>query len=367
MQNVPVQVNDTQMIPSRAVTNGDDSVIPLRVDYITPNPMESQGTLYCTDIEGTQLRVGVQESISADLDHEIDGWYRFDGIVRSQSLRAELRLSGNGSIERIETPEKDTQPLLADLNDPTLIQMDSSAEVIGMTIQPRSASMTASVGATDPEGVEIGAVCLVHCDGTGETTVYHREEAHPQDEHLLLQHVVEKISGVERVTLVTHDHNNSQIEMLYDRVALAAEGEIIDSGAERVLDDCFHVTTEQVAIRTGADTVIQAARQMNIDVSSVLLDNYDIGIEQTDWRDDWEALPETLPSASVPRMTDQDYEVLLERYFDDESSSGDSAELARCLKAYASADLELIRGLIAQGVMDRLACSRVAGCVPRRD
>ncbi len=349
------------MRPAREITENGNSALPLRVDQLTDDPGEPARTLYCTDIEGTELRVAIQELPTDDLPWETGEWYQFDGIVPSRQLGVELVVpSGDGSVERIDAPERQTHLSLAELDDPWLIQLDASDEIIAVTVQPRPMDGTASIRAEVPGTYEIGAVCFAYCDGAGDTTVYHREEPGPQDEHLLLQHVVEDLSEAGGATLVTHGGDRQPLEMLHTRLKLAAEGDIIDAGAERVLDDCFHANMESVAARAGAHTVRDAAQQLGIDVNPVLLSDYDSGSDPADWREDWESDTVSLSDVSNPRMTDRDYATLVERYLGDEDESAVSTELGRCLKAYASADLSLLCELGTSDATDQLGCPQLS-------
>ncbi len=215
-----------------------------------------------------------------------------------------------------------------------------------------------SIRVEDPETYEIAAVCFAYCDRSSDTTVYHREEPDTRDERLLLEHVVEDLSEAEVATLVTRGHDRFPLEMLYRRLTQASGGDIVGTGAERVLDGCFHATPESVPTRVEADTVVEAARQLGIEPDPVLLSDYNIGIDRADWRGEVDTMP--LSDVSDPRMTDGDYATLVERYLGPEDGSVDSAQLAHCLKAYASADLGLLRELVAHGAMDQLGCLRLS-------
>ncbi len=106
------------------ITAERGSAVPLRVDYVADDPVEPTPTVHCTDIEGTELRVAVQEPSATESSWETGEWYRFDPVVRSRSLGAHLLFpSGNGSVERIETPEQQTHPPLAELDAPWLVQL----------------------------------------------------------------------------------------------------------------------------------------------------------------------------------------------------------------------------------------------------
>mgnify|MGYP006926869921 CR=1 FL=1 len=347
------------MAASREITAERGLAVPLRVDSVADDPAEPTSMIHCTDIEGTELRVAVQEPSATASSLETGKWYRFNRVVRSRSLRAHLLFpSGTGSVERIETPERQTHPSLAERDTPWLVQLGASDERIALTVQPRQTDETGNVRVEAPETYEIAAVCFAYCDRSGDATVYHREEPDPRDEQLLLEHVVEDFSRAEGATLVTRGYDHVPLEMLYQRLAQASGGDSIPAGAERALEGCFHATPERVPIGSEADTVVEAARQLDIEVDPVLLSDYDIGIDRADWRDGVDA---TSPSdASDPRMTDSDYAALVERYLGPEDGSIDSGQLGRCLKAYASADLGLLRELVAHGTMDRLGCLRLS-------
>jgi hypothetical protein len=356
-----------QMRASREITAERGSTVPLRVDYVTDGPAERASTLYCTDIEGTELRVAVREPVTTDLHRETGEWYRFDGVVRSGSSGAHLLFPpGEGSVERIGPPERRTHPPLADLDDPWLVQLAASEQLIAVTVQPRPTNETGGIRVGDPETFEIGAVCLAHCDRSGDTAVYHREESDTRDEQLLLAHVVEDLSDAEGATLVTRGGNHAPLEMLSQRLTQASGGDVIAAGEERVLDGCFHATPESVATRAEADTLVGAARQLGIEDGPVSLGDYDLGVDPVDWRENWETDAMPLSDVSDPRMTDRDYATLVEWYLGAEDRPVDSAQLAHCLKAHASADLELLRELVAHGTMDHLACPRLSDSLLER-
>jgi hypothetical protein len=349
------------MRTSRTVTAERGSAVPLRVDHVAGSQPAPISRIHCTDIEGTELPVTVRRPSTTDLSLETGEWYRFDGVVRSESLGVPLLFpSGDGTVERIDTPERRTHPPAADLDEPWLVQLGATDERIAVTVQPRPADPTESIRVGDPETFEIGAVCLASCDRSGDATVYHRENPDTRDERLLLEHVVEELSAAAGATLVTRGRDHVPLELLYRRLAQASGGDVVGPGAERVLNGCFHATPESVAIGATADTVVEAARRRGIEVDPVLLDDYEIGIDPVDWRGDWEVDAMPLSAVSDPRMTDRDYATLIERYLGPDEGSVDSAQLARCLKAYASADLALLRGLVAHGTMDRLGCPRLS-------
>jgi hypothetical protein len=356
------------MNPSREVTDEDALAVPLRVDHVTADPEGPAHTVYCTDIEGTELRLALEELPAADLPLETDEWYQFDGVVRSHSPTADLLLAaGDETVERIDAPEPQTHPPLSELEEPWVIQLGASNEVVAVTVQPRPRNGIASIKPADPETFEIGAVCFAYCDGSGETTIYHREEPNARDERLLLQHVVGDLSEVAGATLVTNGSTGLALKMLRSRLALAAGGDVVAAGAEQVVDECFHATVESVAVRTGVDTDREAVQQLGAEAGPVLLSDYDIGSDPTDWREDWESDSMPFSERSDPRMADRDYTTLLEQYLRSEDKSGDSAQLAQCLKAYASADLSPLRELVTQGAVEQLACSRLAGGVSHQN
>lgn len=335
--------------------------VPLRVDYVTENPAEPASTVYCTDIEGTELRVAVPGQSTVDLQLETGQWYRFDGVVRAESLGAELLCPPRDrSVGRIDVPERRTNPPLAEVEDPWLVQLGASEDLIAVTVQPRPTDGVESIRADDPETFEIGAVCFAHCDGADDTTIYHREEPATRDEHLLLEHVVEDLSEAEGATLVTRGSDHHPLELLYQRLALAGEGSVVATGVEQVLEECFHADAERVAVRAGADTLVEAAQQLGIETGPVLLDEYETGLHPTDWRENWAIETTPLSDVSDPRMTDRDYSALVERYLGAEDESMDSAQLAQCLKAYASADLSLLRELVTEGTTAQLGCPRLS-------
>lgn len=117
-------------------------------------------TLYCTDVEGTELRVAIRGVPGADPSWESDGRYRFDGVVRSTSPGGELLLpAGVGSAERSDAPERRAYPPSADLDDPWLTQLGASDDVVVLTVQPRPTDGSPSPRADAPESFEVGAVC----------------------------------------------------------------------------------------------------------------------------------------------------------------------------------------------------------------
>ena len=312
------------MNTSREVTADGGSEIPLRVDHVVGDPAEPMATVYCTDIERTELRVVIRGPSTAD-------------------------------------------PPMAELDAPWLVQLGASDNRIAMTVQPRSTSASKRIRVGDPETFEIGAVCFAHCDQPGDATVYHREDPETRDEQLLLEHVVEDLSQAEGATLLTRSGGTqSPLGLLSQRLARASGGGVLAAGAEEVLHGCFHATTAGVAARSELDTLGEVAHQLDIEVDTVLLSDYDIGIDPADWRENWEIDSTPLSDVADPRMTDRDYTVLVEQYLSIENESVDSAQLARCLKAYASADLALLRELVAHGTMDRVGCPKLSEGVCKR-
>lgn len=349
------------MTASREVTAERGSAIPLRVDHVADGPTEPMSTVYCTDIEGTELQVVVREPSTTGLPREAGAWYRFDGVVRSRSLGTHLLFpSGDSTVERIDAPERRGHPPMAERDAPWLAQLGASDDRIAMTVQPRPTGASKRIRVGDPETFEIGAVCFAPCDQSGDATVYHREEPALRDEELLLEHVVEDLSEAEGATLVTRGGNQSPLGLLYQRLTRASGGDVLAAGAEEVLHGCFHATTAGVAARSDVDTLVEAAHQLDVEVDTVLLSDYDIGVDPADWRENWEIDSTPLSDVSDPQMTDRDYTVLVEQYLDVGNESVDSAQLARCLKAYVSADLTLLRELVAHGAMDRLGCPRLS-------
>lgn len=348
---------------TREIGGGSRGVLPLRVDRVVGDGDVTR-TLYCTDVEGTELRVAVRGVPGADPSWESDEWYRFDGVVRSTSPGIELLFpAGVGSAERIDAPERRAYPPRADLDDPWLIQLGASDDVVALTVQPRPMDGSQNPRADAPESFEIGAVCFAYPDGDNDTTVYHREEPDTHDEHLLLQHVVRDISEAEGATLVTHGADRSPLGMLRARLELAAGGDTVEAGAGRVLDGCFHADTGSLATRAGVETLTAAARGLGVEFSPVRLDDYDTGLDPADWREGWETDEMSLSGVSDPRMTDRDYAALVEQYLraDEELAA---TELGECLKAHASAELLLLGELATHEDTGGLACPRLSGRLP---
>jgi hypothetical protein len=341
------------------------SALSLRVDRVRRDGGNAPGTLYCTDVEGTELRVAVRESPAGDLSWQAGRWYRLDGVVRSTSPGAELLFpSGDGSADRVDAPESRTHPPLADLDDPWLVQLGASDERVAVTVQlrPVDGAATSPVRAAAPESFQIGAVCLSHCEEP-DATVYHREEPDVRDEHLLLQHVVEDLSEAAGATLVTRGTDRSPLGALRARLDAAAGDGVVDPGAGAVLDGCFHADAGRVAARAAAETLTAAARELGVETDPVRLDDYDIGDDPADWREGWNTDDRPISGPSDPRMTDRDYAALVERYLGADDSVA-AAALGNCLKAYASADLSLLGDLATDDATGRLACSRPAGRLP---
>jgi hypothetical protein len=313
--------------------------------------------VHCTDTEGTKLRIAVPESSIVDT-LETNQWYQFEGVTRAASRGAELLCRPeNGNIERTDRPESHTNPPLADRDGSWLTQLERSEEVVALTVQPRPTDGV--VRADDPETFEIGAVCLTHCGETGDTAVYHREEAATRDEHLLLEHVAEDLSA--GTTLLTYGGTNRPLELLYRRLALAGEGDVVPAGAEQALEQCFHADAARVVARAGANTLVEFAEQLGVETGAVRLGHYDVGLDPADWRDGWEIEPTPLSSVSDPQMIDRDYAALVERYLATGDGSANQTQLAQCLKAYASADLDVLHGLVRENVATQLGCPRLAG------
>lgn len=340
----------------------NSSALPLRVDYVIDSHATPPAKIYCSDIEGTNVRVSIQEPSAVDTPWETGEWYRFDGVTPSKSLGAELVFrAGEGKAERIDTPERQEYPSVVEPETPWLIQLGTSDEVIALTVQPRPMSSNGNISVENPETYEISAVCFAYCDGSGDTTVYHREEPTTEDEHLLLEHVVDDLSEATRATLVTRGGNHVPLEMLYQRLRLASEGDIVGSGAEQVLEECFHASPESIAARAEVNTLAEIAQQRGIDNAQLQVSDYDIGIDPVDWRGNWEGEEMSLTDASDPQMTERDYATLVERYLGPKSESVDSAQLSRCLKDYASTELSLLRELVTHGSVDQLGCQRISG------
>lgn len=334
--------------------------VPLRVDRVTGESEQPEHTLYCTDIEGTELRVSANRSLVPDPAWETGEWYRFGDARRSDSSGAELRVPSGAAVERIGVPEHQTQPSPADLDDPWLLPVGASNETIAVTVQPRPAGTVAGIRADDPDTFEIGAVCFAH-GGDEDTAVYHREEPDHTDEHHLLEHVVRDLTEAEGATLLTGGADRSPLELLDTRLDAAADGDIVDDGAPGALDGCFHADLRRVADRMGLDTLGTVAQRLGIESSPVRLDSYDLGAEPADWRANWDIDDTPLSGVSDPQMTDRDYAFLVERYLGDEDESVTAPELSRCLKAYASAELSVLRELGTDDAVCGLGCPRLGG------
>lgn len=350
------------MKPAREIGADGESAPPLRIDSVGDAPGNTARTLYCTDIEGTELRVAVDErpSEAGDSLWETGAWYRFDGVQRGDTRTEELRFSPQaGAVERIDAPERRADHGSAGVADPWLIQLGASKELVSVTVQPRATGDLERLSVGNPETYEIGAVCLEYGDETGDTAVYHRENPGSRDEHLLLEHVVEDLTELAGATLLTNGTDRAPLEMLQARLQLAAEGDIVDSDAKQVLGECYHGDLHRVATRAGDDTLREGARRLGIEASPVQLSDYDIHPDPAEWRDGWEIDQSVLNAGSDPRMTDRDYATLVERYLDPGDESTVSPDLGRCLKAYAGADIQLIHGLATSGAPDQLACPRL--------
>lgn len=340
---------------------GGFSTLQLRVDRATGEADAPGRTLYCTGVDGTELRVAVDEGPDAERSWTTGQWYSFDGIARSRTHRAELLLSpDDGRAERTDTPEHGAHYSPAAVEEPWLIQLGTNDEVLGVTVGLRPSDGRRRARADDPGSFEVGAVCLAPCGGADEATVYHREDSDTRDEHLLLQHVTDDLSENKGATLVTHGTTRLPLEMLRARLDRAAGGDVVDSGAAQVLDGCFHANLARVAARRGVETLWSAAERLGIEVSPVLVDDYDIGLAPADWREGWNTDDSPPSGDSDPRMTDRDYATLVQRYLDAADESPEVMELAQCLKAHVRAEWSLLREVVASGAVDRLACSRLA-------
>ncbi len=341
------------MRATRAIPADGASTLPLRVDGVADDPAGAAHTLYCTDVEGTELRVTVRDPSAVGLPAETGEWYRVDGVTRSETHGSTLVvLSEGGGAERIEPPDRRPYPSRAELDDPWLVRLGASEAVVAVTVQPRPTGEVAAIRAADPETFEIGAVCLAYCDGADDTAVYHREEPDTRDEHLLLQHVVRDLSDA-AATLVTRGGDRSPLELLRTRLVSAAEGDVVGAEAGRVLDECFHAELAAVAGRAAGDTLEDVARRLGVEFGATVLDSRDLDLESDPADRRGDVGP---PSRSEGRMTDRDYAALVERYLGAEDGA---AELGRFLKSYASDDLDLLCGLVGSGVADGLACPRL--------
>ncbi|MFT4945299.1 MAG: hypothetical protein ACI9K3_001246 [Halovenus sp.] len=349
-------MSETEPRCARAVTAEGVSV-PFRVDQITGGSGQPEHTLYCTDIEGTELRVSAHRSLVPDPAWETGEWYQFDDVRRSDSSGAELRVPSGAAVEGTAAPEQKTQPSPTALEDPWLLQLGASKERVAVTVQPRPTGTVAGIRADDPDTFEIGAVCFAH--GDGDTAVYHREEPDHTDEQHLLEHVVRDLTEADGATLLTGGTGQSPLELLGTRLDVAADGDIVDEGAAGALEGCFHADLRRVAARMGVDTLGAVAQQLGIEHSPVRLDSYDLGIAPADWRADWDIDDTPLSSVADPQMTDRDYAFLVERYLGDESESEHASEHSRCLKAHASAELSVLGELGADDAVGRLGCPRL--------
>ena len=341
---------------ARAVPETGATALPLRVDRVADGVDSPTRTLHCTDIEGTELRVGVRGSPSGGLSPETGDWYQFDGITRSGVTGVELLCGETGTAERIDRPDRRPRPPRSELDEPWLVQLGASNGLVAVTVQPRPTGEVTAVSATDPESFEIGAVCFDAPGESGEPTVYHREEPDAEDERLLLQHVVGDIAAAEGATLVTGDRD-ATLELLYARLAVTAGGDVVESGAQHVLGRCYHADLGGLTARLGADSLADAAGQFGIESSPVRLDDYDTGLDPAEWRN-----TSAVGDVSDPRMTDRDYAVLVERYLAGEVA--EPAALSACLKSYAGTALPLLCELSGYDAVDRFGCPRLAGQLP---
>lgn len=347
------------------LTTEHSSAITLRVDHLEENLSESACIVYCTDIEKTELRVVIPEVSAVDLQLETGRWYRFDEVVRTKSPEAKLlHPSKDTNIERIDTSEElINQPTATDESQ-WLVQLGSRKSVIAITVKPRPANKMEGVCIDNPETFEIGGVCFTNCNNSDDTTVYHREESATEDEHLLLEHIVEDLSGAEAPVLLTQENNHKPLELLYQRLRLASEGDIVPDGAEQVLEDCFHTDAGRVANRAGTATLGEIAQRFGIETDHIRFNDYKIGLSPADWREDWAIENTSLSSVSDTRMIDRDYSVLAEQYLAPEDKSMAQAQLGQCLKDYVSANIGLLRGLVTKGAVSQLGCRRFGEHLP---
>jgi hypothetical protein len=354
-------MDEPEMRHPREIGDENVSTLPLRVDRVRDSTSGFGQTLYCTGADGIELRVTVDGVSDANRSWKTNQWYSFENVVQSRTHGTELLLpSEDGGAERIDTPEHRTHSSPVESEDPWLIQLGASDEVLGVTVQLRPTDAISGVRADDPASFEVGAVCLAPCGGSAEATIYHREEPDARDEQLLLQHVASDLSERKEATLVTRGVTRLPLEMLQARLDRAAGGDIVDAGAAQVLDGYFHANLSRVAARRNLDTLRSAAERLNIERSPVSLDDYDIGLDPVDWREGWKIDDSSLSSDSDPRMTDRDYATLVEQYLGTDEESHRTAELARCLKAYVRADWSLLCAVVASDAVDKLACSRLA-------
>ena len=337
------------------------SVLSLRVDRVTTDTENDGETLYCTGVDGTKLRVGVRNLREVDTHPETDRWYRFDGIARSESPGAELSFRpGDGSVEAVDVPER--RPVPSGLDDAWLIRLGAADDVVAVAVQPRPVGQ-GGVRPDDPESFEIGAVCLAPCDGSGDTTVYHREEPDIRDEHLLLQHVVSDLSERAGMVLVTGGTARSPVELLHARTDRAAGAGVIRPGAEQALTAHFHANLDRITARTGADS-LREATDLDAGAGPVRLEEYDLAVDPADWRRESSVDGLPITDASDPQMTDHDYAKLLESHLDAGDDTTGSAALARCLKAHASRHLPLLRGVATGDSAGQVGCPSLAGRFP---
>jgi hypothetical protein len=342
----------------RAIGSESAPPLPLRVDSAVDSAASPARTLYCTDVEGTELRVALQAP-AAESSLETDRWYRFSGLRRAAPGRAELALPADGgSVDPTDAPAARTHRPLADSDDPWVIQLGASEQFVVVTVQPRPATAGVAPSADAPESFEIGAVCIGYPDADESTAVYHREEPGPRDEQLLLEHVAEDLSGLESATLVTDGRDHSPFEMLQARLAVAAGGDIVDASAERALEGLFGVNVASAAVRAGAGTLQAFADEVGVETDPVQLDGYDIRGAPADWRADIQTEGLPVSSLSDPRMIQRDYATLLERYLDDDQEAS-TTELGACLKAYASATVSTLGELVGHDATSALACRRL--------
>lgn len=174
-------------------------------------------------------------------------------------------VSVRSSVERIDTPERQTPQSPAEIDGPWLVQLGASDERSAVTVQLRPSDGTGSIRVDDSWTFETGTVRFAYCDRSGEAIIYHREEPKTRDDHRLLWHVGENLSEAEGATLVTCGSDHALREMFYHRLARVPGGSVVPTGGERVLDDCFHATQGSVAIRTAVDTLVEVVDQLDIE------------------------------------------------------------------------------------------------------
>lgn len=347
---------------ARDIGRESPGTLPLRVDGVIRDDTGLATTLHCTDIERTELRVAVHGSSAVESSWKPDQWYRFAGVTRAESSDTELVFPADeGSVNRTEAPEPRSHPPRSECEDPWVTQLGASNEFVVVTVQLRPVDTTTHSSADAPESFEIGAVCFNHLSRDDDTTVYHREAPDTHDEQLLLEHVAEGLAAIEGATLITYGPDRSPLALLRARFAVAATGDIVDTGAEQTLNRCFHADFGAVAARVDAETVPALAREVGVTTDSVRLDEFDLQAAPEEWRADWHIEDLPLESRSDPRMIDQDYTTLLERYLRADDGTTSTTALGRCLKAYASADVPMLSELATNKEFASLACPLAGG------